>query len=502
MTALPPLAVAALSTAALALLLAHRRANLGGRNAAGFVAAALAYGWIRSTAIARVSAAASAQTPYQIVSPLVSLFGVPLQELVGWTSATLISSYVADRLLRRLGRTTDAWSLALVAGCGMAAICLAVETAAVPAGWWSWSLGRSPAGWLGFPAIALVDWGFVALDFLLPFELWRRRAPVWQRIAGTLFFPVHLAGHVFTQPLGAWPISGFDLVHVGLVALAAAIALTSDQGDGVSPWPETGAERLRPAFVLGGGLVVATTAGQLMALGRWSEVWTGVPLTLALAAAAWRGGAVVRSLPRRLGPGGGVAVFLVLAGVGLGLRWPEARRSQRFEEQVARGVVALRAGERAAAREALTAALAMRPEHPDVLWLLGWIEIQSGEPGAARDHLEAAVAARPASVEATRYLSLLDLLEGRPAAVRSRLDQRRARYRETADLAYLAWRAARSTATEKPPPVESAPIVATASAAETREIYALARRLEDRATMQACIEREATVSSREAPRDP
>ena len=117
MTALPPLAVAALSTAALALLLAHRRANLGGRNAAGFVAAALAYGWIRSTAIARVSAAASAQTPYQIVSPLVSLFGVPLQELVGWTSATLISSYVADRLLRRLGRTTDAWSLALVAGC-------------------------------------------------------------------------------------------------------------------------------------------------------------------------------------------------------------------------------------------------------------------------------------------------------------------------------------------------------------------------------------------------
>ena len=140
MIALPPLAVAALSTTALVLLLAHRRANLGGAATATFVVAAVAYGWLRSTAIGLLSAAARTDTPYRIVTPLVAAGGVPLQELVGWVSAVALAGYVADRLLRRLGRAADAWDTALVAGFAMAAICLAVESAAVTAGWWSWSL--------------------------------------------------------------------------------------------------------------------------------------------------------------------------------------------------------------------------------------------------------------------------------------------------------------------------------------------------------------------------
>lgn len=485
---LPPLAVAALSTTALVLLLGHRRANLGDSATAIFVGAAAAYAWLRSGAIGLLSAAAHTDTPYRIVTPLVVVGGVPLQELVGWVSALALAGYLADRLLRRLGRPADAWSTALVAGFAMAAICLAVESAAVTAGWWSWSLGHPANASLRFPAIALVDWGFVAFDFLLPFELWRRRAPLGERIAGLLFFPLHFAGHAMMAPVSeTLPLSGFDLVHVGLVAAVAAIAFAPGRRGDDSPWPATAAERWRARLLAGGAIIVLTTGMQLAVLQEWRQLWTGLPLAAAIIAAvtAKVPNAVRREERRRYLPA--TWIFLALAAMGLFLRLPEALRARDFERFVGRGVAALASRDLGAARVELSAALERRPGHPDVEWLLGWTELQIGERVAARGHLEAAVAGRPASVEAARYLALLDLLEGRRGDAAALLDRRRSRHRESADLAYLAWVANGGEALREAAP---APVVGTAETSELREIFALARQLGDRATMQACFERE------------
>jgi tetratricopeptide (TPR) repeat protein len=235
-----------------------------------------------------------------------------------------------------------------------------------------------------------------------------------------------------------------------------------------------------------------TTAAQLALLGEWRQLWTGVPLAGAMAAAA-----VVRvpAAVRRDGPRRrlrAVWIFFALFAGGLLLRLPEAIRARDFELLVGRGVAALQSRDLAAARAQLSAALARRPAHPEVHWLLGWAELQAGERGLAREHLEAAVAGRPASVEAARYLALLDLLEGRSRDAAALLDRRRARHPESADLTYLAWVAAQVPAAGGGPGAagEPAPIVASASPAEIREIFALARALGDSPTMAACIRRE------------
>ncbi|MEO8196415.1 MAG: tetratricopeptide repeat protein [Thermoanaerobaculia bacterium] len=481
MTLLPPLVIAVLSAAVLLLLLAHRKVNLGGAATLAFLLSAAIYGWVRSFAIQLLSEARLGDVPYRIERPLAALAGVPLQELLGWATAVGLSSYLADRLLRRCGGSADAWSTALAAGTFMAAVCLAVETAAVSAGWWSWSLGHSATGALRFPGVALVDWGFVALDFLLPFELWRRRAPLTHRMAGLLIFPIHLAGHALTAPLSARvPLSGFDLVHCGLVAVVAAAALRSNDQ---SPWPPRADERWRIAPLLAAGVLLATTSAQLLLLGEGRLLWAGAPLALAAVGAyAVR----VEALPgARLRGSTALAIglFFALLAAGLLVRLPTAIRARDFERNLNWAVAALAAGDSSAARLSLLEALRLRPAHPDASWLLGWIEMQAGRPAEARRHLEVAVALRPASVEAVRYLALLEIQQGRGAAALELLKKRRARHRGTPDLAYLGWVAAGGTVREGPAP---ATILATASAPQLRELFALALTLGDRPTQEAC----------------
>ncbi|MEO7974895.1 MAG: hypothetical protein ABIU84_15045 [Thermoanaerobaculia bacterium] len=478
---LPPFAIAALSLVVLCLVLAHRRANLGGGAMLAFLLSAAAYGWVRSLAIRWLSDAHLGEVPYHLERPLAAVAGVPLQELLGWISAAGLAAYFADRLLRRGLGSANAWSTALVAGVGMAAICLAVESAAVTAGWWSWNLGHATSGALRFPAIALLDWGFVALDLLLPFELWRRRAPLGERLAGLLFFPLHLAGHAVTTPLSSiLPFSGFDLVHVGLVAAAAAVAVRARDR---SAWPASAGERWRLAPLVATAVLLATTSAQLLLLGEAELLWTGVPLALA----AWTSWRVSVAAPTAERPPPSAArtalLFATLLLGGLSLLLPAAIRRRDFEQDLSRGIAALSAGDLAGARASLAAALRRRPAHPDVAWLLGWTELQAGARVAARAHLEAAVAQRLAAVEAVRYLALLDIGEGRGAEASALLAQRRGRHRETGDLAYLAWAASAGSTRQDPVPAE---LLAATSEAELREIFALARALGDGPTMQAC----------------
>lgn len=412
----PPSALAALSAAVLLLVLEHRQANFGGRSAIVFLLSTAGYGLVRALSIRTLAEAHLGGMPYRLGSPLATIAGVPLQELVGWTAAVGLSSYFADRLLRRLGQPTDPFRTTLVAGLAMASVCLAVETAAVVGGWWTWSLAHSSTGPIRFPPIALVDWGFVAIDFLLPFELWRRRAPLSWRLAGLLLFPIHLAGHALTGPLPfSIPFSGFDLVHVGLVAAVAGAAAASR---GASPWPTPGAERLRSRPALAVAVLLGTAAAQLILAREAGLLWTGLPLALlALFAVRVRRepGSRTRALPR-------ARAFGVFAGVlvlGLALRLPSALRSRDFETLVRRGAELLVAGQPDEAAPTLAAALALRPGHPEALWLLGWADLQKGRNVEARRHLEEALAKRPDSVEAARLLALLDRREGGHSATTS-----------------------------------------------------------------------------------
>lgn len=406
---IPPSALAALSAAVLLLLLDHRRANLGTRAAVAFLVASCGYGLIRSFSIRALSDAQLGGAPYRLNSPLLTVAGVPLQELLGWTVAVGLASYLADRLLRRLGQPTDPYRTTLVAGLCMAAVCLAVETAAVVGGWWTWSLAHSRED-LRFPAIALLDWGFVAIDFLLPFELWRRRSPLGLRLASLLIFPIHLAGHALTARLpGPIPLSGFDVVHAGLIAAVIAAASASK---GQSAWPAIAAEEQRVKPLLAAVILLATAAVQLMLAGDRAALWTGLPLlALAVVVASSRHEPAPRSAT--LTRSRAAWLFAIVLALGLAARLPSAQSSREFETLLRRAAEQLVAKDADGALRSLDGALAIRPNHSEALWLLGWAEMQKGNNQQARRHLEAALERRPDSKEAAQLLAILDNAQGR-----------------------------------------------------------------------------------------
>src|SRR5690606_15151717 len=94
-SSIPPAALAALSAAVLLLLWDHRRANLGLRAAWWFLVASSGYGLVRSLAIRALSESQLGGAPYTLTAPVATLFGVPLQELLGWTVAVGLASYLA-----------------------------------------------------------------------------------------------------------------------------------------------------------------------------------------------------------------------------------------------------------------------------------------------------------------------------------------------------------------------------------------------------------------------
>ena len=501
MIALPPLLVGALSTGALVCLLLHRRANVGSRSVLVFAASALGYGVVRSNMIEWISRSIGSDGPYRIATPMASFAGVPVQELIGWLIAVALASYLADRLLTFARRPTDSWSVALVGGCVMAAICLVVETAAVSGSWWTWTLAHGKDDTLLFPTIALVDWAFVAIDFLLPFELWRRNTALWERIVGLLLFPIHFAGHLLTGPgPRLLPFSGFEITHIALIAFVAAMALRSQ--DLSSLWPSSSAEAMKPAFLAGAWIVIATASVQIVLASEASRLWTAVPLSLMSIAALVVPPRIQVETRAPVSTPRAVWVFIAILGTGLFLRLPDALRARDFGARVQRGLAQLSAGQTDGARTELLAALKNRPNHPEVLWLLGWIEMKAGNPVIARDHLETAVRLRLASIDAVRTLALLDLMEGRRDDARALLARRRARFPETEDLTYLAWRADRpelQSAQGLESGLQAAPVIANASPAAAARIFPLAQALGDAATMKACEARARMTAPTERP---
>jgi tetratricopeptide (TPR) repeat protein len=259
----------------LALLVGHSLRALPRRRALAFWAGVAAYGLVRGLAVRWITGEGlGAAAPYVIHNPLLTIGGVggvSLQEVVGWAVVAYLAWWLGERFggslarpagtssspsLRRARRAMTRRSgkpapqetepvpdgaplfVQVAWGClFLGAISWAVESAAVGAGWWHWTVPLS-AGLLGnVPWIGLVDWFFVGTDFLLPFVALTapalRRHPA--RFLTLLAFPVHFGSHLLTKPLAglsqALPIPVFHLVHWALLALLVALALRPRPAD-------------------------------------------------------------------------------------------------------------------------------------------------------------------------------------------------------------------------------------------------------------------------------
>jgi hypothetical protein len=177
----------------LALLLEHVRRNRGARVAVAFALSCGLYGILRGAWVQSISASHGVPMPYRMAGS-VRIGAVSPMEIVGWMLAAALAWLVGATLVR-----FPAHRIAFTGAIVLAALCLAVETAAIAAGWWTWSIPPPPGAFLRVPRIALVDWAFVAFDFLCRSCL-PSRARLVDRLLALALFPLHFASHVYLEP--------------------------------------------------------------------------------------------------------------------------------------------------------------------------------------------------------------------------------------------------------------------------------------------------------------
>jgi hypothetical protein len=223
------------SLVVLALLAWHSLRSLPRRRAAAFWVSVAVYGVLRGMAVAWVTREGlGASLPYQIRDPLLSVFGVSLQEVAGWAIVAYLAWWLGERFARQEKKGPRLF-LQVAWGClFLGAISWAVEAAAIAAGWWHWTVPAGSEMLLRVPWIGLVDWFFVGTDFLLPFLVLTAPAlagrPV--RFLALLLFPLHMASHLWVAPVAEGvPIPGFHLVHWLLLGLVLWLALRSPVPD-------------------------------------------------------------------------------------------------------------------------------------------------------------------------------------------------------------------------------------------------------------------------------
>src|SRR5687768_17269725 len=86
------------SLAVLALLARHSARTLPRLRAAGFWAAVVGYGFIRSLGVKWVTEKGlGAPVPYEIREPLFPVLGVPLQEVAGWAIVAYLGWWLGYR---------------------------------------------------------------------------------------------------------------------------------------------------------------------------------------------------------------------------------------------------------------------------------------------------------------------------------------------------------------------------------------------------------------------
>ena len=419
------------SLVVLALLVWHSFRSLPRRRAAAFWISVAVYGLLRGMAVAWVTREGlGASLPYEIRDPLLSVFGVSLQEIAGWAIVAYLAWWLGDRFARQLFLKV-AW------GClFLGAISWAVEAAAIAAGWWHWTVPAGSEMLLRVPWIGLVDWFFVGTDFLLPFLVLTAPALAGRpaRFLALLLFPLHMASHLWTDPVAQGvPLPGFHLVHWLLLGLVLWLALRSPAEDPAFSGPDT-----LPAAAL--GIVLLDIALVELFVVRRPELLASAVPAAAVALQALRpgigsglaAGAVVGSLavpPLILSAIPGFSVLVLR--FGRRNRWAAPAlmaalaslalvihgRVVKAEEDLKRGLdQALLARDRGDLTGATRELSDLTREHPDThvpLALLGEIQYRTGRLEEARASYEKAVEIKQDFVEGYRYLAVIHLQRGR-----------------------------------------------------------------------------------------
>ena len=241
-------------------LVAHSLRTLPRRRAVTFWIAVVVYGFLRGIAVHRITESIGASFPYQIHNAMLTVAGVSLQEIVGWAVVAYLGWWIGGRFASRSGRPFLFLQIAW-ASLFLGAISWTVEAAAIAARWWHWTVPTASRMFLNTPAIGIVDWFFVGIDFLLPFVAITapalRRRP--SRFLTLLLFPLHFGAHLLIAPVSAsWPVAWLHVVHWLLVLLVLWLAVRSPAEDPAFATEASATVRAIPTIAL--AVIVADVA--------------------------------------------------------------------------------------------------------------------------------------------------------------------------------------------------------------------------------------------------
>ena len=422
------------SLAVLVLLVVHSLRTLPRRRAIAFWCSVTAYGVLRGLALRFVIAHGGGSSfPYSIRDPLFPVFGVPLQELAGWAVVGYLGWWLGSRFTPRLSAQA-AWACLF-----LGAISWAVETAAVAAGWWSWTIPVTNPLFAGVPFIAIVDWFFVGTDFLLPFMALGapalRHRPA--RFVALLAFPLHFGSHCFS----ATAIAGIPVHHLAhwlLLGVLLTLAVRSETDDKTFvddhewlPLVALAIVLLDAAFV---DLVVAKQPRLLpsllpaitLALHSFAPAAGYAAGVAAILLGAWKAPFAVAGLPtvtagfltwgrhhRRLAPAAGVVVLVLVAAQ---VHSSGGRARKELTHRLDAAIAARDRGDLDGARRELSTLTSEFAGSHVPPALLGEIEYKTDHLDAARTAFERVVAIKQDEAESYRYLAVIELRSRRPEA--------------------------------------------------------------------------------------
>ena len=502
------------SAVVLILLFLHSIENRGMKPSLAYFGAAFAYGWIRGAWIESLSRKEyGSLAPYVINLPVVKLGAASLQEVIGWSVAVTLAWLIADRLLRRIHVQASPYRVVALASVVLGSMCLAVEMAAIESGWWTWTIKQDQHPFFGrVPLVGLLDWSFVAIDFLLPYLAFAGRAPLATRMASLTLFPLHFYFHPKVAPLPE-PVSlaWNDLAHAAIFTLVLLLA-AGKSGKSVLPQPEEEKRRwIPPLCVL--IIVGATAAADTIVANRPAGAFASLPLLL-LGTAAFAlpsdslGRASLRNLrqarpPSRRGAmvasGTGTGVrdqargfSWTLAGSRIGivvavfslvyaLRAPFHRHTRIFTDSMQKAVALVNLGKIGAAEKEVRSGLEARPDQAGGHAFLAELLLLERRASEARAELTKALDLNPTHDSALILLTTLDLEESRWSQAAARAAYGKRLYPDRPEFIYQSAVAARHS---PGPVVEALAAARRGGPAMVQSLRSIAARLNDQATVR------------------
>lgn len=150
--------------------------------------------------------------PYEVAFPLFKIFGTTPVEISGW----LIVSYLGLRFSTNILKGYSIFHQIVLSSLFIASSSFAIETTAIEGDWWRWKviLGNSIFGKV--PTIGIIDWAYVAFDFLFPFSMFFiAKSNIFLKIFSLLIFPLHMIFHFSTEIISEdFPTTFINLFHI------------------------------------------------------------------------------------------------------------------------------------------------------------------------------------------------------------------------------------------------------------------------------------------------